>query len=418
MADFLTAYSIAQPDKVGRDRRPPGRHGHDADVRASSTSRRTGWPTCCSISVLARARPRWCGAARTRRAVVVMINAARKLGVTAVPLNYRLSDEEATYVTDHCDATIVYVDAEFAPMFERIRGGLPKVRALSWSSTATRARRHDRCRRAHGRSVAAASPRFPTSTEAGATMIYTSGTTGKPKGAFRRGAGNPAQVAAMIGVHRLHARRRLHHHRPAVPQRSRAASWRIAQALGQTVVLQRKFDPEDWLRLVDEYKVTSTFSAPTPIRMVCNLPAEVKAKYDVSSMKRMIANAAPWSFALKQMYLADFPADSLFEVYGSHRARRQHDPPAGGSAAQARLVRQAGADGRDQAVRRRRQRGHRHRAREHRRAVREEPERVRRLLQAARQVPEGSDATATRPSATSPTATTRATSTSATARRT
>jgi len=31
----------------------------------------------------------------------------------------------------------------------------------------------------------------------------------------------------------------------------------------------------------------------------------------------MIANAAPWSFALKQMYLADFPADSLFEVYGS-----------------------------------------------------------------------------------------------------
>ena len=51
--------------------------------------------------------------------------------------------------------------------------------------------------------------------------------------------------------------------------------------------------------------------------MVCNLPAEVKSKFDVSSMKRMIANAAPWSFTLKQMYLADFPADSLFEVYGS-----------------------------------------------------------------------------------------------------
>ena len=77
----------------------------------------------------------------------------------------------------------------------------------------------------------------------------------------------------------------------------------IAQALGQTVVLQRKFDPEDWLRLVEKYKVTSTFSAPTPIRMVCNLPDEVKAKYDVSSMKRMIANAAPWSFALE----ADVP---------------------------------------------------------------------------------------------------------------
>jgi fatty-acyl-CoA synthase/long-chain acyl-CoA synthetase len=91
----------------------------------------------------------------------------------------------------------------------------------------------------------------------------------------------------------------------------------IALALGQTIVVQRKFDPEDWLRLVDKYKVSSSFSAPPLVRMVCALPAEVKERYDRSSMKRMIANAAPWSFALKQRYLADFPADSLYEVYGS-----------------------------------------------------------------------------------------------------
>ena len=88
-------------------------------------------------------------------------------------------------------------------------------------------------------------------------------------------------------------------------------------AMGQTVVVQRKFDPLDWLRLVDKYKVTSTFSAPTPIRMVCNLPADVKAKYDVTSMKRMVANAAPWSMTLKHMYLESFPHDSLYEIYGS-----------------------------------------------------------------------------------------------------
>jgi fatty-acyl-CoA synthase/long-chain acyl-CoA synthetase len=34
-------------------------------------------------------------------------------------------------------------------------------------------------------------------------------------------------------------------------------------------------------------------------------------------MRRMVANAAPWSFALKEAYLADFPLDSLWEVYGS-----------------------------------------------------------------------------------------------------
>ena len=51
--------------------------------------------------------------------------------------------------------------------------------------------------------------------------------------------------------------------------------------------------------------------------MICSLPGEVKARYDRSSMRRMIANAAPWTQNLKQMYLSDFPTDSLWEVYGS-----------------------------------------------------------------------------------------------------
>jgi fatty-acyl-CoA synthase/long-chain acyl-CoA synthetase len=68
---------------------------------------------------------------------------------------------------------------------------------------------------------------------------------------------------------------------------------------------------------VDKYQVTTTFSAPTPIRLVCSLPPELKARYNRTSMKRMIANAAPWSFALKEAYMADFGEDSLWEVYGS-----------------------------------------------------------------------------------------------------
>jgi acyl-CoA synthetase (AMP-forming)/AMP-acid ligase II len=86
---------------------------------------------------------------------------------------------------------------------------------------------------------------------------------------------------------------------------------------GQTIVVQRKFDAEDWLRLVDKYQATLTFSAPALIRMVCALPKEVKDRYDRSCMRVMVANAAPWSYALKQQYVADFPPESLFEVYGS-----------------------------------------------------------------------------------------------------
>jgi fatty-acyl-CoA synthase/long-chain acyl-CoA synthetase len=51
--------------------------------------------------------------------------------------------------------------------------------------------------------------------------------------------------------------------------------------------------------------------------MVCALPDDVRARFDRSSMRRMIANAAPWSMALKHAYLANFPPDSLWEGYGS-----------------------------------------------------------------------------------------------------
>ena len=67
----------------------------------------------------------WCG--QNSMGIANLVVAARKVGATAVPLNYRLSDDEAAYVTDHSDATIVYVDAEYAPLFERVRAEIPKV---------------------------------------------------------------------------------------------------------------------------------------------------------------------------------------------------------------------------------------------------------------------------------------------------
>src|SRR4029077_16433769 len=141
-------------------------------------------------------------------------------------------------------------------------------------------------------------PEVVDAQETGATMIYTSGTTGKPKGALRRNAADPVQIGAMLQLIGYRpddvyiTTGPLYHSGPG-------GFMGIAQVLGQSVVVQRKFDPEDWLRLVETYGVSSTFSAPTPIRMICSLPDEVKAKYDTSSMRRMIANAAPWSFALK-----------------------------------------------------------------------------------------------------------------------
>jgi fatty-acyl-CoA synthase/long-chain acyl-CoA synthetase len=311
MVDLLTTYAQAQPDKLAVvDDRADGTIRSVTFAELEDRANRLG-SVMRDLGVSRNDKVLWCG--QNSIAAVTMMNAARKVGATAVPLNYRLSTDEAAYVADHCDAAVVYCDAEFAGLFVSIRDKTTKVRhTLVYDGAPLEGME------SADTLIAAASPANTTDDldEPGATMIYTSGTTGKPKGALRRGIGDPAQVAALttlIGYvpdDVYITTGPLYHSGPS-------GFMAIAQAYGNTVIVQRRFDPEDWLRLVDKYRVSSTFSAPTPIRMVCSLPAEIKDRYGRSSMRRMVANAAPWSFALKKLYLADFPSDSLWEVYGS-----------------------------------------------------------------------------------------------------
>ncbi len=311
MPDFLTSYAESQPDKpaVVDDR------GHGEPVRwtyrdLEERSNRLA-NALVSLGVGRGEKVIWCGPNSPQ--VVAAIGAARKTGAVAVPLNYRLTADEARYVIGHSDATVAYVDAEHAPMFAALRDSLDRLKHVIVFGGAAPAGML-------GEEFVAGAPADPPAAgaeENGAgTMIFTSGTTGKPKGAVR--TARPADATA-IGLILLIGYTPDDVYLTSGPL-YHSGPWGFmggALALGQTVVVQRKFDPEDWLRLVQTYRVSSTFAAPAPIRMVCGLPAAVKAAYDTSSMKRMIANAAPWSFALKQQYLADFPGDSLWEVYGS-----------------------------------------------------------------------------------------------------
>ena len=312
MPDYLSLYATTQPDKVAViDDRPDGTVRQLTYAELDIATNRLGH-VFQGLGAGRGSKVVWCG--QNSIGLVLAIHACRKIGTTAVPLNYRLSDEEAAYVTDHCDADIVYVDAEFAAMFERIRHEIPNVRQiLVFDGPAPEGMLQAEELAATAPSTA---PEVADAEATAATMIYTSGTTGKPKGALRTTRADPRQGAALAALLGSNTNDiyittgPLYHSGPGGFMQSSAA-------LGQTVVLQRKFAPEDWLRLVEKYRVTSTFCAPTPIRMVCALSNDLKAKYDKTSMKRMLANAAPWSYALKLQYLADFPADSLWEIYGS-----------------------------------------------------------------------------------------------------
>jgi len=312
MTDLLTELAHNHPDKLALvDDRPDGTiiRWSYAELEANANALGRVFQ---NAGVEPGNRIIWCG--QNSSWVVATGMAARKIGAVAVPLNYRLTAEEAAYVVDNSDAVLIFADTAYARLFADMRGDIPQVREVMIFDGAPAAGQLEV--KPLLENVSGDELIVDAQPGAAGTMIYTSGTTGRPKGAVRKNLGDPSQIAALIEMMGLQSddvyltTGPLYHSGPS-------GFMAFAFAFGNTVVLQRKFDAQDWLRLIDKYRVSFTFSAPTPVRLATQLPVEILARYDLSSIRVTVANAAPWSFALKKAYLEHFPADSLFEVYGS-----------------------------------------------------------------------------------------------------
>jgi acyl-CoA synthetase (AMP-forming)/AMP-acid ligase II len=318
MPDSLSSYAQSQPDKPGViDDRPDGTVVTWTYAELEARSNRTA-NLLLSLGAGPGTKVLWCGP--NSPDVIAVMNATRKIGAIAVPLNYRLTQEEALYVINHSDAEVAYVDYEYVPMFAALRsrlgGRLEKVRHIIAVGGPVPAPPDGMLTDADIAAAPADEPDVGDAAGTGGSMTYTSGTTGRPKGAVRPRQPDPEVLGALM---KLLGYRSDDIYITSGPLYHSGPSAFMSAGLlrGQTIIVQRKFDAEDWLRLVDKYQATLTFSAPALIRMVCALPKEVKDRYDRSCMRIMVANAAPWSYALKQQYVADFPPESLFEVYGS-----------------------------------------------------------------------------------------------------
>jgi fatty-acyl-CoA synthase/long-chain acyl-CoA synthetase len=239
--------------------------------------------------------------------------AVRAVNALPVPMNHRLVAEEVLYILDHSDAAAVFVGDPFVPIAEQIRSRARNVRA--WILTGV-------ARRPWASSVddlvQRGSPEPPAvdpTQGLGGSMIYTGGTTGKPKGAVRSGV-NPRltldlmQALGMIHEGQVHlVAGPLYHSAPG-------SFALFTTVLGGTVVVMRKFDPEQALHLIHTHRVTSTFMAPTLVKRILDLPAAVRARYDVASMKSLVVAAAPCPMRVKEEALRYF-GPCFYEFYGS-----------------------------------------------------------------------------------------------------
>jgi long-chain acyl-CoA synthetase len=90
----------------------------------------------------------------------------------------------------------------------------------------------------------------------------------------------------------------------------------ISIQLGHTAVLMERFDAEEMLRLIERYRVTHSHMVPTQFTRLLSLPEDVRAKYDVSSLRAMIHGAAPCPDEVKRAML-DWWGPVVIEYYAA-----------------------------------------------------------------------------------------------------
>ncbi len=92
-------------------------------------------------------------------------------------------------------------------------------------------------------------------------------------------------------------------------------SWQCLLS-GGTLILTSRFDPEECLRLVAEHCVDWALFVPTMMQRIWKLPAEVRAKYDVSSLRRVMCTGAPSPEWLKRAWIEWLGPEKIWEAYG------------------------------------------------------------------------------------------------------
>jgi long-chain acyl-CoA synthetase len=238
--------------------------------------------------------------------------ATQRAGLRLTAVNWHQAADVIAYVVDNCDARALVASGRFAAGATAAASLSDKLSVkLSYAGAIEGFEDFDTA-------LAAESGENIEDAEPGSTMLYTSGTTGRPKGVFRRTRPVVSQLTAVCNETAKWNHESdislltgpLYHAAPL------GINFVIPINAGVTTLLMDKWDAEETLRLIQEYKATHTHVVPTMMHRMLQLPEETRKKYDVSSMRWMIHGAAPCPAHVKQAMI-DWFGPVLFEYYSS-----------------------------------------------------------------------------------------------------
>ena len=236
--------------------------------------------------------------------------ACAKLGVVYVPLNFRARSDELAYMIQNAEAKVLMVGPRYLDLVQEIRLQAPCLQHVVSLAGATKGIRgyEDLLQEA-----SADDPFTEIADEDLTILMFTAGTTGQPKGVMLAHQNFSEYVLNNVTPVDTETEEK---NILTVPLYHIAGVQAMMAGVygGRTLVVQRQFDVEDWMRLVKEHQVDRAMMVPTMLKQLMDHPKFRGA--ELSSLKVITYGAASMPLEVIKRAIREFPGARFINAFG------------------------------------------------------------------------------------------------------
>ena len=239
--------------------------------------------------------------------------AAALTGIVTVPLSPLLRGSGLISLLRDSDTRAVIASSAMVDALDEARTGLPGIPHRNYILTDASGRRgYSGLADVVAASSSDAPPHVEIVDDDIYNIIYSSGTTGSPKGIIHTHYVRAAYCTQFAGSFRF-TPESVVMHAGSLVFNGAFVTLMPAWYLGNTYILQQKFDAEAFIETVAREKVTHVMMVPSQIVAVMNAPNFSPEK--LQSLQMLCSVGAPWHREHKERLLPVLP-NSLYELYG------------------------------------------------------------------------------------------------------